>query len=107
MIKEKLTEQFDRVVWMLEKDAGMKITATLAEQILMDHQAVEGWPYQGATIHNLPWTFAYKWLCGRVITDKDFAAELCRACSELIYMDKRQINTPEVFISLFSGQFIN
>ncbi|VXD06734.1 conserved hypothetical protein [Enterobacterales bacterium 8AC] len=106
LIKKTLIEQFDRVIYLLEKCIGMKISDALAEQMLRDYCSVEGWRYRGATQQNLPWTFAYmmqaKRLRGRVFYDTGLIDELCHRRPDLICNEKRQIDVrkPGTFCDL-------
>lgn len=99
LIKQTLIEQFDRVVYLLEKCIGMKITVALAEQMLRDYRSVEGWRYRGATRQNIPWVFAYmmqaKRLRGRVFFDVGLVDELCHRRLDLMCNEKRQIDVRE------------
>lgn len=94
-IRETLINQFDRVIYLLEKTTGMGISTALAAAMLEDYRAAQGWLYQGATLQNIPWTFAYmiaaKRLFGRRLLDTEFAAELCRQCPYLHYTERQQI----------------
>ncbi|KHT25960.1 hypothetical protein [Pectobacterium brasiliense] len=80
LIKQTLIDQFDRVIYLLEKGIGMKISFTLAKQMLEDYRQAEGWRYRGATRQNLPWVFAYmmqaKRLRGRIFSDAEFTEKL-------------------------------
>ncbi|MBZ9559069.1 MULTISPECIES: hypothetical protein [unclassified Modicisalibacter] len=58
-ILDILVPNFDRVIYLLEQDIGLKITAKLAEQMLIDYRGQEGHQYMGATLQNVPWVFAY------------------------------------------------
>lgn len=101
-IKEILIEQFDRVIYLLEKNVGMKISDTLARHMLEEYKTAEGWRYRGSTRQNIPWVFAYmmqaKNLMGRIVYDKSLIAEICNKepnlkCNEkgqLILSDKKK-----------------
>ncbi|EPC00570.1 hypothetical protein L861_06430 [Litchfieldella anticariensis FP35 = DSM 16096] len=70
-----LVQEFDRVIYLLEKAIGLRISNKLAEQMLVDYKAMEGHLYTGATLSNIPWVFAYmtnsKSIVGRNILDTD------------------------------------
>ncbi|MGJ8518353.1 hypothetical protein [Carnimonas bestiolae] len=70
-ILDILVPNFDRVVYLLEKDTGFKISAKLARQMLTDYRDRGGHLYMGATLQNIPWIFAYmtlsKSLIGRIV----------------------------------------
>ena len=74
-ILDILVPNFDRVIWILEQDTGLKITSKLAEAMLMDYRGQQGHLYMGATLQNVPWTFAFmtlsKSLLGRRVTNDD------------------------------------
>lgn len=95
LIKNTLIENFDRVIYILQKTSGLRISDNLAEQMLKDYRAVEGWRYRGATVQNIPWTFAYmmqaRKLFGRVIEDDSLARSLCENYPELEYNNKKQL----------------
>ncbi len=58
-IIEVLIEHFDRVIYILEKTSGVKISEALASDMLLEYEIAEGWRYRGATLDNIPWVFAY------------------------------------------------
>ncbi|WP_421212091.1 hypothetical protein [Aeromonas enteropelogenes] len=58
-IKSTLIEQFDRVIYLLEKQLSMRISKGLATEMLRDFIAARGWQYGAATTQNIPWIFAY------------------------------------------------
>jgi len=99
LIKQTLIEQFDRVIYLLEKGIGMKISETLAKQMLEDYRLAEGWRYRGATRQNIPWVFAYmmqtKWVKGRIFYDKNLLEELCTKRTDLIFNDKGKLTTKD------------
>ncbi|WP_110648789.1 hypothetical protein [Salinicola peritrichatus] len=70
-ILDILVPNFDRVVYLLEKDIGIRISYALAKQMLEDYRDWDGHLYMGATLQNIPWVFAYmtvsKSLAGRVV----------------------------------------
>lgn len=72
-IKSLLIEQFDRVIYLLGKTSGIKISLKLAKQMLTDYKNNAAWRYMGASLDNIPWTFAYfqpeRNLFGRYVTD--------------------------------------
>lgn len=57
-ILDTLEEQFDRVIYILSKQAGIKITQNLAKRMLTNYLKQEGWRYRDTTLNNLPWLFA-------------------------------------------------
>ncbi|HFU1222639.1 TPA: hypothetical protein ACGQPR_002452 [Citrobacter amalonaticus] len=99
LIKKTLIEQFDRVIYLLEKGIGMKISDVLAKQMLEDYRLAEGWRYRGATRQNIPWVLAYmmqaKWVKGRIFYDKNLMEELCTKRTDLIFNDKGKLTTKD------------
>lgn len=66
-----LVAQFDRVIYLLERNIGIKISERLAIDMLNNYIAGEGYLYRFASLHNIPWMFAYfsnsQTLVGRII----------------------------------------
>lgn len=58
-ILQILVEQFDRVIYVIEKDTGVRISPNLARKMLRTYMGEEGYLYTGATLRNIPWIFAY------------------------------------------------
>ncbi len=50
-----LREQFDRIIYILEKMTGIKISAAFAKKLLESYVANEGWMYYDSTQDNLPY----------------------------------------------------
>ena len=57
---ELLKENFDRVVYILEKELEFRISPSLAEKMLVSFLDMEGHLYVGTNFTNLPWMFAYQ-----------------------------------------------
>jgi len=53
-----LREQFDRVIYLLNKQTGLFISKRLAKEMLLTYIQNQGWLYKEATLNNLPWLFA-------------------------------------------------
>lgn len=74
-ILDILVPNFDRVVYILEQDTGIRISTRLAEEMLNDYRGQGGHLYMGATLQNIPWVFAYmtlsKTMMGRKIPGDD------------------------------------
>lgn len=51
-------EQFDRVIYILNKQTGLSIRYNLAKKMLMAYISDEGWLFRYATMNNIPWIFA-------------------------------------------------
>lgn len=81
-ILDILVPNFDRVIYILEQDIGIKISDRLAEELLVDYQGQGGAFYMGATLQNIPWIFAYmtrsKSLMGRMVTNDDVMLEVIK-----------------------------
>jgi hypothetical protein len=54
-----LTEQFDRVVYMLEKQTKLVFSKNALTGMLNRYRGETGYMYTGATLRNVPWIFAY------------------------------------------------
>ncbi|CDG89513.1 hypothetical protein [Xenorhabdus bovienii] len=50
---------FDKIVFFLSKNMGIRIDEKLAESMLLQYRDEEGWLYARATLMNVPWQFAY------------------------------------------------
>ena len=55
---ELLSNQFDRITYLLNKQTGLYISYSLAEIMLDNYLVSEGWLFKEATVNNLPWLFA-------------------------------------------------
>lgn len=70
-----LIEQFDRVIYILEKTVGIKISVNLATQMLKDYKNSYSWLHPYSTLDNIPWVFAHqssaRTIIGRIILDKE------------------------------------
>lgn len=54
-----LIEQFDRVVYILEKQTQVGLSSKILRDMLERYKAEQGYLYTGATLRNVPWIFAY------------------------------------------------
>jgi len=54
-----LVEQFDRVVYILEKQTQVTLSANTLKGMLERYKGEQGYLYTGATLRNIPWIFAY------------------------------------------------
>ena len=54
-----LREQFDRIIYILEKTTGIKISEAFAEKLLKSYVVNEGWMYYDSTQDNLPYMLLY------------------------------------------------
>jgi len=82
-IKTILREQYDRVIFILEKKLGFYISDDLADKMMKSFVQSRAWEYSWTTINNLPWVFGYiqssKTLVGRMIKK---SSQLYTAVSE-------------------------
>jgi hypothetical protein len=85
-IFETLIEQFDRVIYILEKTIGIKISVNLATQMLKDYKTSYSWLYPSSTLDNIPWVFAHmssaRTIIGRRILDNDMFTVLKKKFEE-------------------------
>jgi hypothetical protein len=58
-IKSLLAEQYDRIIYIIEKETGICILDNLAEEMMKNFTQSRSWDYAWITLDNLPWTFAY------------------------------------------------
>ena len=54
-----LRDQFDRIIYILEKTTGIKISEAFAEKLLKSYVVNEGWMYYDSTQDNLPYMLLY------------------------------------------------
>lgn len=54
-----LIEQFDRVVYVLERQIGISFSKNALKGMLERYRGEQGYLYTGATLRNVPWIFAY------------------------------------------------
>jgi len=57
-ILETLIDQFDHVVYLLQKETGIQFSPELLKQMLETYRSARGYLYYGATLQNVPWIFA-------------------------------------------------
>lgn len=82
-ILQLLREQFDRVIHLLQRDTGVRISDALAKKMLDSFLGMRGHLYVGTNLCNLPWMFGYmttsQTLYGRIIAkDSDLMDALRR-----------------------------
>ena len=58
-ILKLLIEQFDRVVYILEKETQLVLSENALRGMLQRYKGERGYLYTGATLRNVPWIFAY------------------------------------------------
>jgi hypothetical protein len=54
-----MIEQFDRVVYILEKQTQVVLSPRALRGMLERYRGEQGYLYTGATLRNVPWIFAY------------------------------------------------
>jgi len=54
-----LIEQFDRVVYVIEKQTDVVFSSNTLKGMLERYKGERGYMYTGATLRNVPWIFAY------------------------------------------------
>lgn len=104
-ILDVLVPNFDRVIYILEKVTGLKITDSLAEVLLKDYRDLEGHRYIGATLQNIPWVFAYmtnsKSLTGRIVTGDDELLQAVENTVADVVLNGKQITPKQgVYVKL-------
>jgi hypothetical protein len=84
-IVELLIEQFDRVVYVLEKQTGLSFSKAMLEKMLARYKGGRGFLYTGAALRNVPWIFAYMSdatdLFGQRVTGNDALQEALKLVS--------------------------
>lgn len=58
-ILQLLRDQFDRVIYIIQRDTGIIISPALAKSLLESFLGMQGHLYVGTNLCNLPWMFAY------------------------------------------------
>ena len=58
-ILQLLRGQFDRVIYIIQRDTGIIISPALAKNLLDSFLGMQGHLYVGTNLCNLPWMFAY------------------------------------------------
>ena len=54
-----LINQFDRVLYLMQKCTGITFSENYARKMLQTYRSEEGYLYTGATLMNVPWIFTY------------------------------------------------
>lgn len=79
-ILKLLIEQFDRVVYILEKETQLVLSENALRGMLQRYKGERGYLYTGATLRNVPWIFAYMSDATRLFGQKVIGnAELVKA----------------------------
>ncbi|MHA6973678.1 hypothetical protein [Levilactobacillus brevis] len=110
-ILKTVITQFDRVIYLLNKQTGLHITKGLAQLMLEEYLNKEGWRFRMATMGNIPWTFAEcsraRPLFGRYVTkDSELYRVLKDKCPEVVFEETDynqnivQVKSDKQFITL-------
>ena len=95
---------FDRVIYLLEKTTGIQISTNCAKQMLVDYKDHSGWCYRGATLDNIPWTFAYtiaeKNLFGCRIMDEEIITAIQSKISNINFKNGFVNNDSKAYLDL-------
>lgn len=109
-ILDTLREHFDRVVLVLQKSVGFIISSKLAESMLEDYLAEEGYRYKYASLLNIPWMLAYmsasKSLVGRILKDEDMKQAILAGEPHAAFSGDQLVGKEKAFLQInvhFSG----
>lgn len=109
-----LAEQFDRVIYILSKDMEVRISQSVAEEMLKSYVNNKGWLYRDSTLNNLPWKLAESArgikLFGRLIYSGGLLEQALRdKCPEveLVAVDGTKHSSPLLQIKNRDGCFVN
>ncbi|KAB7693134.1 MULTISPECIES: hypothetical protein [Plesiomonas] len=101
-IKELLIENFDRVIYLLEKQLEMRFSKKLVIEMINDFIAAKGWRYDGATLQNIPWIFAYfsrsQSLFGRYVASKPLQEAISQHYPNAVW-DRNYLKSKSGYIS--------
>lgn len=108
-----LEEHFDRVIYVLQKSIGIIISQKLAENLLDDYLAEEGYRYKYASLLNIPWMFAYmstsKSIVGRIIRDEDMKKAILANVQHADFSGEQLVRKGKEFLQVnmyFTGHTI-
>lgn len=105
-ILQLLRQEFDRIIYLLQKMTGIIVTEKLARDMLQSFLDMRGYLYVGTNICNLPWSFCYmttsQILAGRIIKNDSPLMNALKKDNRLTFNEKNQVvSTNKKFISLF------
>ena len=108
-ISKMLTEQFDRVVYLLQRNTDIKLGKNTLKNMLAEYLSSRGNYYMGATLENTPWIFAYmtanhKLYGQSVKKDSPLANAIKKNCPEAALED---ISNNYIRISAKKGKFLD
>ena len=106
-----MREQFDRIVYILEKELDIKIGLNAAKKMLTTYIQSKAWLYPLATYNNLPWMFGYfswaKSLYGQaVLKDSPLYKAIIRSCPNVEFTQHKSNKNYEV-LGAKKGKWIN
>ena len=94
-----LRKDFDRVALVIQKAIGIKITVNLAERMLINYLAEEGFRYKHASLVNIPWIFAYmsdsQSLFGRVVQDENLRTAITDSVPNAVFTNNNQLSVAQ------------
>lgn len=92
-IYNSVRDYFDYAICLLEKATGLKITEKVAEDILCEYLAGEGYMYYGATYYNIPWMLLYfctaKPVYGKLVREDSPLYEMLKDRSDVLLVKYR------------------
>lgn len=106
-----VVNNFDRVIYYLNKVIGIKISQALAEEMLLSYISASGWQSYKATLENIPFVMANcqpaRGLIGRVIINSELKTSLIEAFKsnglDVSFSENNQIintSSPQKFINI-------
>ena len=103
-------DQFDRVIYLLKRQTGIRIGENLAREMLKTYVKNEGWLFKEATLNNIPWIFGQCnpaiSLFGRVIKkDSEIYKAIKEKCPEVVFLPVDE-SKEYLQIKNKNGQFI-
>lgn len=103
-ILQLLRDQFDRVIYLLQRSTGIVFSEKLAQDMLKSFLYMRGHLYIGTNICNLPLMFGYmttsQSLYGRIINKESPLMEALQKNKDLEFSDKNQLKSSK-------GKFID
>lgn len=100
-IKRLLIENFDRVIYFINKTIGIRLPYNTDKliQILEIYKSSRGWMYVGANLINIPWIFLYQCrsqsLAGMVINKAEIKEAIIQYDKDITFNNYNQLIYPE------------
>lgn len=92
-----LRNHFDQVAYLFRQQTGIGMSPALAREMLSTYVAAEGYRYQGASLLNTPWVFAYmahgQNLYGRIIHDPELREAIADSCPGVVFTEQNQLRS--------------